>query len=142
MLFPGALQSGMLPDSTGISINEANTSLQQAMEEVERQSGYIFQYGNRLFKSKKKVSVSLKNAMLKKALNTCLQDQPINYTIANRRVILNSAEMNEDWILSPVVLMLLYYTDRSFKISKAARKWKRKVKRKIRRRMKKWLKDL
>jgi hypothetical protein len=142
MFFPGTLQSGMLPDSTGITINETNTSLKEVMEEVERQSGYKFKYTNRLFKYKKKISVSLKNATLKKALNTCLKDQPINYTIANRNVYLNSAEMDEDWSLSPVTLLLLYYTDRNFKISKAVRKWQQKIKRKLRKRAKKWLNDL
>lgn len=142
MFFPDTLQSGMLPDSTGITINETNTSLEKVMEEVERQSGYKFEYAIRLLKNKKKVSVSLKNATLKKALNMCLKDQPINYTIANRNVYLNSEEMNEDWLLSPVILLLLYYTDRGFKISKAVRKWQRKVKKKLRKRTKKWLKDL
>lgn len=142
MFSPCALHSGMLPDSTSITINKKNVSLETVIEEVERQSGYKFEYNNHLFKNKMKVSVSLKNATLKKALSACLKDQSITYTIAQGNVYLNSKEINEDWLLLPVGLMLLYYTDRSFKISKTVRKWPRKVKRKLRKRLKKWLKDL
>ncbi|AEV99042.1 hypothetical protein A4D02_10815 [Niastella koreensis] len=139
---PCALQSGMLPDSTGITITETNTSLENVLKEVARQSGYKFEYNNHLFKNKKKVSVNLKNTTLKNALNICLKDQPITYTIDQRNVFLNSDEMNSDESGSLFALLLLYYTDRSFKIYKTVRKWPQKIKRKLRKEMRKWLRDL
>ncbi len=64
--------------------------LTQAFNEIENQSGYSFVYTGDLLQNAKKVNIDIKDASLKDALDQCFHDQPFNYFIRNKFIILTN----------------------------------------------------
>lgn len=72
-----------------ITLSEQNTSLEKIIQKIRKQSGYDFLVDGKLIKKAKPVSVNLKNVTIQEALNACLSDQEIVFTIEDRIVLLN-----------------------------------------------------
>ncbi len=80
--------------SQNITLSVRNADLQNVFKEVNKQSGYLFFYAGKNNISQKKVSVVLKSATIKQALDEILKDQALTYTIINNTIVLqNSAEV-------------------------------------------------
>jgi len=74
-----------------ISLSEKNTTLSKVFSAIEKQSGYFFFWqGEDL--SSIKVSVSLKNAKLKEALDEVLKNVPYTYSISKKSVVVQRKE--------------------------------------------------
>ncbi|MEO5995051.1 MAG: TonB-dependent receptor [Chitinophagaceae bacterium] len=74
--------------SQQVSISERDVTLEKVFKEINRQTGYTFVYTESLLTKGKKVSISLRNASLEQVLDVCFKDQPITYTLLNKRVII------------------------------------------------------
>lgn len=74
--------------SQKITISENNVSLTKVLSEIEKQSGYVFWYESNLLEKNARVSVSLKNADIKEAMNACLANQPLTYSIKGKTIVL------------------------------------------------------
>jgi TonB-linked SusC/RagA family outer membrane protein len=72
-----------------ITLSEQNTSLEKIIQKIRKQSGYDFLVDSKLIKKAKPVSVNLKNVTIQEALNACLSDQEMIYTIEDKIVLLN-----------------------------------------------------
>ncbi|RZK58827.1 MAG: SusC/RagA family TonB-linked outer membrane protein, partial [Pedobacter sp.] len=93
--------------SQNITLSVRNADLQNVFKEVNKQSGYLFFYTGKINISQKKVSVVLKSATIKQALDEILKDQALTYTIINNTVVLqNSAESPKgiESIVKPIPL--------------------------------------
>lgn len=73
-----------------ITLNKTNESLEKVINEIRDQSGYDFFYNIQLIKNAKPVSIHLKNETLANALEECFKNQPFDYEIKNKTIIITA----------------------------------------------------
>ncbi len=71
-----------------ISLQVQNRPLEEVFREIERQSGYFFTYTREQLESTLPVTLNLDKAELKAALDACLKNQPLEYEIIGKAIIL------------------------------------------------------
>lgn len=74
--------------SQRITLSVHNRDLRTVFREIEKQSGYAFFYKTELLQNAARVSLSLKNAPLEDAIESCLKNQPIDYSIVDQTIVL------------------------------------------------------
>lgn len=77
-----------MAQSTGISIDFKEIQLEQAIKQIEAQSGYHFLYNNALINAKQQVSAFINDATIESVLNEILKGTNINYKIDDKQVVL------------------------------------------------------
>lgn len=70
-----------------ITINQGNTTLAEAIKEIQRQSKYQFFYTDEMLEGTHRVNLNVKDASLKDVLDACFKSQPVTYTIKNDNII-------------------------------------------------------
>jgi len=82
---------GLPAHATGVdqevSLHVSNMPMKEVFKEITRQTGYTFVYTESQLQKSKPVSVEVHNATLEGTLSICFQDQPLNFTIVNRMVV-------------------------------------------------------
>ncbi|MEN0055649.1 MAG: SusC/RagA family TonB-linked outer membrane protein [Mucilaginibacter sp.] len=73
-----------------VTINKTNVPLKVILDEIRKQSGYDFIFDANLFKHLEPVTVNLKEVTVENALDNCLKDQPLTYTIDDKFVIIKA----------------------------------------------------
>jgi TonB-dependent SusC/RagA subfamily outer membrane receptor len=71
-----------------ITLSEKNASLESVFKKIEQQSGYHFWYENQLLRKAKKVTLTLQDASLEEAMNQCLKEQPLTYSIVEKTIVI------------------------------------------------------
>ncbi|MBV4360522.1 SusC/RagA family TonB-linked outer membrane protein [Pinibacter aurantiacus] len=74
-----------------ISISAKNKSLSAVFKSIKQQSGYDFVYAVELLEKAGKVSVELRNVKLQDALEVCLRDKDLTYTIVGKTVVIKAS---------------------------------------------------
>src|SRR5450631_179628 len=74
--------------SQTITLKMENAPLQKLFDELSRQSGYNFVYTGQVLQTTEKISVNIRNVSLQKALNICLKNIPLTYSIVERIVVI------------------------------------------------------
>jgi len=69
-----------------INLSVKNAAIENVFKSITKQSGYVFFYNYRLLSKSKPVSLELKNATIKQALDACFQDQPFTFTLDGKQV--------------------------------------------------------
>ena len=80
-----------------VNLNEKNISLTKIFEKIKSQTGYQFFYADEVMSGAKKVSININNGTLTQALDICFKGQPLDYTIADKTIIIKRKA------ISPVV---------------------------------------
>lgn len=78
-----------------ITLRNSNISLERVFKEIGRQSGYDFLYNDRVVSNENTVSINVKNASLKEALDQCLKGQPLTYYIIDHTVLIESRKQQD-----------------------------------------------
>jgi TonB-linked SusC/RagA family outer membrane protein len=65
-----------------------NASLKEVFAKIHAQTNYDFLYNAADLKAAKKVSVNLKDATLKQALDECFSNQELTYTVENKTILI------------------------------------------------------
>ena len=73
-----------------ITLNKSNTSLEDIIRNLRKQSGYNFVVPGDLFEKAKSVNIKVKDVEFKKVLDEIFENQPITYEINNNTVTLKS----------------------------------------------------
>lgn len=76
-----------------ISINARNTPLKTVLQNVGKQTGYQFFYKNNSIKKGGTVTVQLKDVNLKQALEQILRDQPLDFEIVERTIVITEKKI-------------------------------------------------
>ncbi|KIC94052.1 TonB-dependent receptor [Flavihumibacter solisilvae] len=71
-----------------VSLSEHNAPLSKVLKKIEKQTGYYFWYENKLIDQKTKVNLELKNVPLERALEICLANQPLQYSIIDKTIVI------------------------------------------------------
>lgn len=75
-----------------INISERNVSIEKIFNKITQQTGYTFIYTSSLVNHNQRVTLSVKNGVLKQVLDSCFKDQQVDYNILNRMVIVKERE--------------------------------------------------
>ncbi|GBU07781.1 SusC/RagA family TonB-linked outer membrane protein [Bacteroidales bacterium] len=74
--------------STKLSLNLENVSLEQAFNEIKTQSGYTMAYKNKDIDLKKQVSIKVENKTIEEVLKQILEGQGVDFRITNKHIVL------------------------------------------------------
>lgn len=105
ILLVGCLQANASVSAQDISIAEKDASLKEIFKEIEHQSNYYFVYRNEWIKDAQKIHVSLKDATIREALDACLKDQPLTYSIIDNNVIIRMRPVAEQHTEVPAFVL-------------------------------------
>jgi TonB-linked SusC/RagA family outer membrane protein len=93
-LIAGLLQCSAKAFSQKINLNETNTSLVNVLDNISKQSGYVFFYDSKDVKNKT-VTVKLNEASLSETLEKCLNNLSLSYKVLDKTIILQEKTNNE-----------------------------------------------
>lgn len=71
-----------------ISLDKDNASLKETLFDIRHQSGYSIFYDADLISNAKNISIHIKNASLNEVLKVCFADQPFNYVIDKKTILI------------------------------------------------------
>lgn len=75
-----------------ITLNQSNVSLERVFIEIRKQSGYDFVFDTKLMKNAKPVNIRVSNASIDQALKMCFENQPFDYTLNEKTIIVKGKE--------------------------------------------------
>jgi len=76
-----------------ITISRHNAPVEQVLKEIKKQTGYLFFYNQEWIKQVKAVDIDVKQASIDEVLKICFYNQPVNYSIVDRTIILSKKEL-------------------------------------------------
>ncbi|MGN6416667.1 MAG: SusC/RagA family TonB-linked outer membrane protein [Pseudobacter sp.] len=76
--------------SQGISLSRKDAPLTAVMKEIEKQTDLKFFYKQQLLKNAKNVTIDVKSASLESVLALCFSNQPVDYKIVNKLIVLSA----------------------------------------------------
>ena len=77
-----------------ITIVKKNVHLADIFKSVEMQTGFLFFYDKALIQKTDPIDVSVKDATLEQALNACLKDQQLTYSIVKNTVVIQAKKVS------------------------------------------------
>ena len=90
ILVAGIMQLSAAGYAQKISLNKSNTSLEEIIRTLRKQSGYNFVVPGELLDRARAVNITVKDADFKKVLDEIFENQPISYEINNNTVTLKA----------------------------------------------------
>ncbi|WP_158275311.1 SusC/RagA family TonB-linked outer membrane protein [Pedobacter sp. HMWF019] len=96
-----------------ISINEKNAPLERILKKIRSQSGYDFFYNQDLVRHVKGIDLQVRNATIEQALQQCLMDQSLTYTIDNKIVVIKKKELPVYPVLADSVVTGVVYDEQT-----------------------------
>lgn len=93
-------------NSQKVTFSGKDVSLEQVFSVVKKQTGYVFFYNYSLLQNARKVTLDVKDAPLQEVLALCFKDQPLDYVIENKTIIITERVKPRvpDQVGSPVVI--------------------------------------
>lgn len=85
-----------------ISLSEKNAPLHKVFREIKKQSGYHFLYTDEMLQGAQPVSISVKKGSLTDVLDRVFSQQPLQYTIMEKTIIVKPK--NEVWPIKAVTV--------------------------------------
>jgi TonB-linked SusC/RagA family outer membrane protein len=95
LLFVGAMSLSAASFSQTVTLSVKNKSLQTVFKEIKQQTGYLFFYSEKVIIKGKTASLNLKNAPLADALNSCLSDNGLSFTIVDKTIVIQNKVTEE-----------------------------------------------
>jgi TonB-linked SusC/RagA family outer membrane protein len=87
LLIIGFTQVSAAAFSQRVTLNEKNASLEKVLKIIKKQSGFLMFYNDQDLKNTNKVDADFNNASVEDALNSCFANQPLNYSIIDRTIV-------------------------------------------------------
>ena len=73
-----------------ITLSEKKAPLEKIFKEIKIQSGYLFFYDPDVIKTALPVDIKVEKAGLEEVLNICFKNQPLEYSISNKVIVVNA----------------------------------------------------
>lgn len=70
-----------------VTLSKNNATLEQVLQEIHQQTGYLFLYGSSSIKNADGFNISIQNATVQQALDSCFTNSAIGYLIENKTII-------------------------------------------------------
>lgn len=91
LLFAACLQVSAKGYSQ-VTLSEKNVPLQKVFRQIQKQTGYDFLYTAELVQQCGKISIDVRNVSMEKALEQCLKDKPLTYSIVEKTIVIKPKE--------------------------------------------------
>jgi TonB-linked SusC/RagA family outer membrane protein len=92
ILLAALLQVSAISRAQKITINQKNVAVEHLFKLIKEQSGYNFIYTGSLLQQTQPTTVKLAGASIQQAMDACLKDQPLSYTIEDNTIIIKEKE--------------------------------------------------
>lgn len=79
-------------DAQQVTLNLANVTLEKVFEEIQKQTSYNFFFQEDALAKANKVTIKVKNATVKSALDFCSKDQPFTFEILDKSIVVKQKE--------------------------------------------------
>ena len=76
-----------------VSLNLSQTSLKQALKEIEKSSEFYFLYNNELVDVERKVDIEAENEQINTILDQLFANQDVKYAVYDRQIVISPANM-------------------------------------------------
>jgi len=86
--------------SQNVTLSEKNASLEKLFRSIHKQTGFQFVYNDEAMKDAKPVSINVSNTPLEEVLTICFQNQPLEYTMQNKAIVVKQ-KTQQDLSLTP-----------------------------------------
>ena len=78
-----------------VTITEKNVMVKKVFKEIQKQTGYDFLYPAEIVQKCGKIDIDIRNISIEKAMEICLRNQPLTYTITEKTVVIRLKEKTE-----------------------------------------------
>lgn len=92
ILLSACLTASAAGHSQTVTLSAKNTELTKVFSAIESQTGYVFFYNYQLLKGAKEVTIDIKNVPLQEALRLLFADQPLDFAIKQKTIIITKKE--------------------------------------------------
>jgi TonB-linked SusC/RagA family outer membrane protein len=102
ILLAGCLHAFAIGYGQKITLSAKNASIEKVFREIRKQTGIHFLYSDLVLEKAKLVTIQVKDAVLKEVLDHCFKEQPFEYEIKERTIVVrmkssvNISGINED----------------------------------------------
>lgn len=79
-----------------LNLNMDNSTVKEVLQNIEEQSEFYFMYSEKIVDVNRKVSVNVTDKKIKEVLNDVFENTNVKYTIKDRFILLNTAELDVD----------------------------------------------
>jgi len=86
-LLVGALHVSAAAFSQKVTLTGQHLTLEQVFKKIEKQTGYLFLYKKEVLEIATPLSLNLKDASLNDALSVIFREQPLNYTVMEKNIL-------------------------------------------------------
>jgi TonB-linked SusC/RagA family outer membrane protein len=90
LLLVGVMHLSAASYSQSVSLSAQNRSLESIFKDIKKQTGYLFFYNGQVNLTSKTASVVLKNVSLKTALDACLKQNGLSFTIVDKTIVITN----------------------------------------------------
>ncbi len=88
LMLAGSLQVCASGYSQKVTLQAKNEPIEQVFKKITKQTGFTFFYNVQWLRNTNLLNLDLKNASLQEALDQCLRDQPLTYSIVSNVIVL------------------------------------------------------
>ena len=104
VLLAACMQLSARGISQQVTLSVKNASLDKVFTEIRKQTGYEFFYSTVMLQRAKKVSIEAKDASIKQVLDLCFSNQPFDYIIYDKTIVVKQKEEKEAILPGPSYL--------------------------------------
>lgn len=98
LIFTCALQVSARSYAQKVTLSLHNATLEEALNAIHQQTGYLFLYDSRTLKGLKGINVDVKKASLQKTLDQCIAGYPLGYLLQNETILVFPKEEAEAFL--------------------------------------------
>jgi TonB-dependent starch-binding outer membrane protein SusC len=95
LLFAFCMQLSAKGLTQTITLNVKEAPIQKVMQEIEKQTGFVFFYDVSLLRQAKKITMTAEGLPLHQVLEQVFRDQPLTYTISGKNIIISPKEIKK-----------------------------------------------
>lgn len=107
LILAACLQVSATGHSQNVTLTMRDAPLHKVFKAIQKQTGYNFLYTYELLDKAGTVNVSIHNAPLKNALEECLQNKQLTYSILEKTIVIKAKEeRNMDEFKLPAIVAL------------------------------------
>lgn len=101
LLLFATLYAGATGNAQSINLSVKNKPLETVFTEIEKQTGFVFFLDQSSVNLDQRITVELKNATLQEALERCLQNQGVTYSLVGKTIVIKKKEKPSTTVLPP-----------------------------------------
>lgn len=112
ILLIAAMPVSAMSYGQSVSLSQKNVPLQKVFKQIEKQSGFLFWYENKILRNTRKVTIHVKNVSVKEALDQCFKNQPLTYALVGKTIVVKRRPDSNQADAVPIVRLPVHISGR------------------------------